>query len=191
MGLGTSFPYQLDVRMAPDGRSGTLLNQFEFIDPQHKVWITPKGATVDGASIPPPLWPVVGSPWVGKYREASVIHDYYCDTRIEPWQSVHKMFYDAMLANGVSELRARIMYAAVYRFGPRWNFLHTPRCKGCLSIPRRVSFYEPEPDLEEAKKLVQKIETQNLSLQQVQQEAEAGFQAAVKPLTLGRPTVKP
>jgi hypothetical protein len=31
------------------------------------------------------------------------------------------MFYYAMRAGGVSEARAALMYAAVYKFGPRWD----------------------------------------------------------------------
>ncbi len=31
------------------------------------------------------------------------------------------MFYDAMLASGVAEARAWIMYKAVDTFGPQWN----------------------------------------------------------------------
>ena len=58
----------------------------------------------------------------GKYRQASVLHDVACDRKIEPWEQVHEMFYWAMLASGVSSLKAKIMYAAVYHKGPRWPF---------------------------------------------------------------------
>jgi Protein of unknown function (DUF1353) len=69
----------------------------------------------------PTLWSVIGSPFTGKYRDASVIHDYYCDIRARPWPSVHRVFYDAMIVSGVSVSRAKLMYAAVYFAGPRWS----------------------------------------------------------------------
>lgn len=181
------FPDTLDLRMSRDGRTATLLAPFEFIDQRSKKWLAPKGVTVDGASIPQVLWSVVGSPWTGRYREASVVHDFYCDTRTEPWQSVHRVFYDAMLANGVEELQAKIMYAAVYRFGPRWDFKYTPVCKNCLAVPYQVPFYRPEPDVVEAEKLKNKVQAQNMSLEEIEKEGEAGFQAEVRVLELGTP----
>ena len=43
-----------------------------------------------------------------------------CNKRDRSWQSVHEAFYNAMLASGVEKNKAKIMYAAVYHFGPRW-----------------------------------------------------------------------
>lgn len=94
---------------------------FEFLDSSNKRWPVPPGAKVDGASIPRPLWSIIGGPFEGKYRDASVIHDYYCDVRTEPWQLVHRVFYNAMRASGVPKVRAKLMYGAVYHAGPRWG----------------------------------------------------------------------
>lgn len=104
-----------------DGRRMRVASRFEFEDPDNKRWTVPEDATVDGASIPGVLWPLAGGPWEGKYRNASVIHDYYCDTRTEPWPDVHRVFYYGMRTSGVSELRAKLFYAAVRGFGPRWS----------------------------------------------------------------------
>ena len=110
-----------DFRALEDGRKLKLLNDLVFIDPKGKKWVAPKGHIVDGASIPRALWTVVGSPLVGKYRMASVIHDVACDEKKRPWKEVHKVFHYAMLASGVSPDRANLMYNAVYDFGPRWG----------------------------------------------------------------------
>ena len=53
-----------------------LLEDFWYEDPKGKRWNTPKGSTINGATIPKALWSIVGPPFVGKYRRASVIHDY-------------------------------------------------------------------------------------------------------------------
>ena len=50
---------------------------------------------------------LIGGPFEGKYRVASIIHDYYRDVRSRPWQDVHRVFYEAMLASGVSSFRGR------------------------------------------------------------------------------------
>ncbi|GFO81451.1 DUF1353 domain-containing protein [Methyloceanibacter sp.] len=104
-----------------DGRLVRLVEPFAYVDPFTMRWDVPSGWEVDGASIPKPLWSLVGSPFVGTYRNASVIHDYYCDTKARPWGAVHRVFYDAMLTSSVHPIRARLMYAAVCWGGPRWS----------------------------------------------------------------------
>lgn len=98
----------------------TLLNRFAFVDDAKRVWSVPANARVDGASIPKFAWSILGSPFVGRYRKASVVHDWYCDVRTRKWKATHRMFYEAMRTSKVSGAKARIMYAAVYYAGPRW-----------------------------------------------------------------------
>lgn len=104
-----------------DGRSMELQNDFGYVDPSGNEWLAPKGAKVDGASIPPAAWSLIGGPFEGKYRNASVIHDVACQLKNRPWQVVHRVFYDAMLTSGVSLLKAKTMYAAVLLGGPKWS----------------------------------------------------------------------
>ena len=115
------FVGDLIVHVNRDGRTMTLVQPFAFVDQRCINWIVPTGAVVDGASIPQAAWSLVGGPFEGKYREASVIHDWYCALRVQPWQAVHLMFYEAMRANGVEQDAANRMYQAVRRFGPQWD----------------------------------------------------------------------
>jgi Protein of unknown function (DUF1353) len=101
-------------------RKMQLLEDFSFVDSKGTKWPAPKGSIVDGASIPQVLWSVVGSPYTGEYRNASVVHDVACVTRDHSWQDVHRMFYEACRAGGVGEQKAKLMYSAVYHFGPKW-----------------------------------------------------------------------
>jgi hypothetical protein len=104
-----------------DGRTMRMLEPFRFVDQLGVFWDCPVGAIVDGASIPQFLWSTTGGPYTGKYRMASVPHDVYCVTRSRSWEDTHKMFYEAMLAAGVKEAKASLLYAAVYHHGPRWD----------------------------------------------------------------------
>jgi len=104
-----------------DGRKMKLLEQVTYTDPAAKVWIAPAGWIVDGASIPRAFWSVIGGPLEGQYRNASVFHDVACDQKSQPWKTVHRMFYNAMRCSGVNEIKAKIMYYAVYNFGPCWG----------------------------------------------------------------------
>ena len=61
------------------GRNMTLREDFAYIDSMERRWLAPTGTVVDGASIPRLFWTVIGSPFAGKYRNASVVHDIECD----------------------------------------------------------------------------------------------------------------
>jgi len=104
-----------------DGRRIKMREPFAFIDDENLKWDVPANAIVDGASIPRMLWSLIGGPFEGKYRDASIIHDWYCDRRSRPWQAVHHMFFQAMIASGVGLGRAKLLYASVYMGGPRWS----------------------------------------------------------------------
>jgi Protein of unknown function (DUF1353) len=119
--MSASYIGRLAFSPLPDGVLMELLEEFGFLDRYGSRWMVPKGTRVDGASIPQPLWSIIGSPFTGKYRDASVVHDYYCDVRLRPWGDVHRVFYEAMIVSGVSLARAKIMYSAVYFAGPRWS----------------------------------------------------------------------
>jgi len=99
----------------------TLLDDFGYVDPGKITWKAPKGHKIDGASIPPVFWSFIGGPFEGKYRNASVVHDYECDVKQRPWRTVHRMFYNASRCGGVEATKAKVMFAAVYHFGPRWG----------------------------------------------------------------------
>lgn len=114
------------VEWLDDGRKMKLLEDFAYIDPNGKTWKAPKGSKIDGASIPRLLWSVIGGPYEEKYRKASVVHDYYCvKPQNESWENVHLMFYNACVTEGTSQIKAKVMYAAVYAGGPRWEISYT------------------------------------------------------------------
>lgn len=96
-----------------DHRDMRVLNEVSFTDQSGKKWTVIKDSVINGASIPRLLWTFAGSPYVGKYRRASVIHDYYCDIRTELQSNVHVMFREAMFADGASFAEAWSKYTAV------------------------------------------------------------------------------
>lgn len=104
----------------PD-RDMKLLVDFAFVDETGYRWEAPAGSTVNGASIPRFLWVTEGSPYVGDYRRASVVHDVACQRQSESPKAVHRMFFEAMLVDGVPKMKAKKMYTAVRLFGPTWE----------------------------------------------------------------------
>lgn len=109
------------VTLLDDGRRVKLAAPFGFVDSKSVEWNVPIDAIVDGASIPRALWTLMGGPFEGKYRHASIVHDWYCDLRTRSWQAVHQVFYEGMRASGVSRPQALLLYGGVYWGGPRWS----------------------------------------------------------------------
>jgi hypothetical protein len=104
-----------------DGRNMTLREDFWYVDSQNRRWHAPAGSVVNGASIPAAFWTLIGGPFEGQYRNASVVHDVGCEEMTASWEDVHRMFYDACRCGGVDESTAKTLYYAVYHFGPRWE----------------------------------------------------------------------
>jgi len=111
-----------ETRWNPDGRTMTLLNTLRYIDPKGEVWIAPAGSVVDGATIPRSLWSLMGGPFEGKYRNASVLHDVSYTQHNRLWEECDRMFYNAMRCSGVSAVEAKTMYYALYKLGRHWRF---------------------------------------------------------------------
>ena len=104
-----------------DGRSMRILEEVRYVDPAGKTWIAPKYWIVDGASIPQAFWSLIGGPFEGMYREASVLHDYACDKKLGSSKEAARMFYHAMRCSRVPEAKAKTMYLAVLKYGPQWR----------------------------------------------------------------------
>lgn len=120
---------EIVATMLPDGRNMKLVQPFGYIDSKGQTWDVPAGAETDGASIPKAFW-LTHPPFTGKYRSAAVIHDYYCRSQTRAWQDTHNVFYEAMRTAGVDDRTAKVMWGAVYNFGPRWGVGTTTRGPG-------------------------------------------------------------
>jgi hypothetical protein len=110
----------VEARWAANGRDMVLCNEVVFVDAEGYVWRAMPGRVVNGKSSPRFVWRIC-PPYVGRDREASVIHDVACVDKLYPSPCVHRVFYWAMRARGVSSLRAWLRWAAVRFFGPRFR----------------------------------------------------------------------
>jgi hypothetical protein len=154
-----------------DGRRMRLLEEFAYFDDAGRRWNAPKGSIVDGASIPRVAWSFIGGPFEGPYRDASVIHDVACQLRLAPWLLVHEVFYSAMLASKVPVLKAKIMYGAVYHFGPRWIppvFAKDPRSKADDLGPAQPARTQQNFD-EMRKRIESGSKAENITLDDIRQ----------------------
>ena len=112
-------------------RDMTLEEAFFYIDPDGRQWDVPRGSSINGATIPRALWTSIGSPYAGKYRRASVVHDYFVgeldnpDVMPEQRKKADRMFYHACRCDGCNREFASLLYIGV-RFGTwaaKWSDL--------------------------------------------------------------------
>ncbi|MBA3882480.1 MAG: DUF1353 domain-containing protein [Chthoniobacterales bacterium] len=111
----------IDTRWENDGLTMVLLNELRYTDPYGEVWVASAGSRVNGASIPRVFWTMIGGPFEGKYRNASVLHDVAYEQQTRPWQEVDRMFYNAMRCSDVGALTAKTMYYTLVRHGRHWK----------------------------------------------------------------------
>src|SRR5712691_12000912 len=64
-----------NVDFLPDGVNVLLGSEIRFRDSRGRLWIAPAGKQSDGASIPRILWPWLGGPYNGFFRDAALLHD--------------------------------------------------------------------------------------------------------------------
>lgn len=155
-----NFPERPQTEWLDDGRRMVLLRDFVFVEPDGTKWVAkaahkpPKDGdlVIDGASIPPVFWSVIGGPYEGLYRNASIVHDAECVSPYKHrWQDVHRMLYRASLAGGTSNLTAKLIFAAVWHFGPRWQWKdesYSPRAMERVGDALRlVAYIVKNPDI--------------------------------------------
>ena len=130
----------------PTGKTEILGSDFYFIDRTKIVWKAGKGDITDGASIPELFQPIIGGPWELDYLPAAVMHDHYTNKEhiVRPWRTTDRMFFQAMLVRHVDVIKAKLMYYAVYIFGPHWDHLKKgiPCGPNCVFLKSNKTTYQ-------------------------------------------------
>ena len=100
-------------------REMILEEEFYYVDSHGKQWIAPVNSVLNGATIPKALWNKIGSPFVGQYRRASVVHDVAVgeldnpDVSLTERKKADRMFYDACLHDNCGKQFSLILYIGV------------------------------------------------------------------------------
>jgi len=158
------FTGPIETRWEDDGRTMVLLSELRYTDPYGEVWVAPAGSRVDGASIPRAFWGVIGGPFEGKYRNASVLHDVAYTEQTRSWEDADRMFYNAMRCSGVGVVTAKTMYYALRRHGRHWKHRQALPVEASSQRPTAVS---PE----ELGEIQQWIKANDPNLEQIETRA--------------------
>ena len=149
-----------------------VLEDFSFRDEHGRVWLAPAGAVIDGTSLPRTLRSIAELPPEAEFRKASVVHDYYSRARQESWREVRRMLYGASLHEGLGPAEAKLVYAAAYAGGWRWE----PRTSSCYrSCHAAASMLVWQPDLNQAEfqPVVDWLRGADPSLEEIEQRVDA------------------
>jgi hypothetical protein len=82
-------------------RNMLLVEALSYGDRKGKIWEAPAGSEINGATIPQALWTSIGAPFVGNYRRATIVHDYFVGELSNPVvtaaerKAADRMFYHA------------------------------------------------------------------------------------------------
>ena len=112
-----------------DGRSMMLVEDFHYTAKSGVTYTAPAGFVIDGKTVPRLLWGtwLARSPFTGKERDASIIHDYICLQADELNAPKLRKFADELWEEmieflGVKHSRIHALYRGV-RLGALWSQL--------------------------------------------------------------------
>lgn len=127
-----------------------------------------------------------------KFLKAAVVHDAYCQDinedrcpkqyRTTPWREVHRMFYEGCLVGHTPELRAKIMFAAVWLFGPRWDdpvaeVKELPEDARLIGLSGSMNWIEEnDPNIEDIESDLEKRDPLLVELHKHEQKVQAAIE---------------
>src|SRR5687768_7819159 len=123
------------IRRPPRSTLFPYTTLFRSIDPKGQQWLAPSGSMVNGASIPQFAWSIIGGPFEGLYRDASVIHDVACEQKARAWEAVHESFRSE---EHTSELQSRLHLVCRLLLDPSPTEIYT------LSLHDALPIYRPK-----------------------------------------------
>ena len=117
-----SFPLPLQGKFVGKGQ-WKLLKSFEYHSKKYGITKIPKGFIVNGASFPPLIYSIMGSPWGGRFAKPSVAHDWLYSIKHNRKKS-DLIFLEAMKVCKVPFWKRHVMFQALRLFG--WYLYNKP-----------------------------------------------------------------
>jgi Protein of unknown function (DUF1353) len=138
-------------------------------------WISPAGVILDGRSVPSLFVKVIGHPFEGTYRKSAVSYDYAVKVKEGTWETAQRMFFDALLTEGVAEPEAKVMYLLLSGSGTRWAMRGPNSCFSRCHTDSRELEWRPRVDNDKLLALIAWAQTDNPDLDQIDVRARASI----------------
>ena len=106
------------LEKAADGKNIVLDEPLAFIL-DGRGYTVPTGFRSDGMSVPRWLWGVISPQISAETLEPSIIHDYLYSVKLCSREEADNWYYDALIKNGYSPKKAKVVFRAVRIFGAR------------------------------------------------------------------------
>jgi hypothetical protein len=151
-----------------------LVEPFEFHQSKGKVWKVPVGHIVKGRGMPPLFRDLIGQPFNGGFRKASIVYDHATQAMKEPWDEAQRMFLEASLAEGVTQSEAKAMYMLLRAQGSRWE-VPGSRCYGSCHGKTEPLLWRPVVDEAIVGDLLGWVRHTDPSLLDIEQRAETAI----------------
>jgi len=144
-----------------------------FLQGNGTEWISPAGAILDGRSVPSLFVKVIGHPFESTFRKSAVTYDYAVKIKQHSWETAQRMFQEALLAEGISESDAKVMYLLLSGSGTRWALPGPNSCFSRCHTDSKELEWRPRVDDEKLLSLVAWVQADNPELDQIDQRARA------------------
>ena len=97
-------------------------NKYELVEDykatcENHIFYLPEGFVFDGASIPVYARAITYPPFHPDVMAAAIVHDYLYKTKPVNRKLADLIFYERLLENGVSKIKAQMMHKALRLFG--------------------------------------------------------------------------
>jgi hypothetical protein len=149
-----------------------LVEKFSFQQANGKTWEVPAQATVDGRFAPPLFTRLMGHPFEGGFRKASIVYDHAVQDMTQPWEEAQRMFYEASIVEGVLPIEAKVMYMLMNAGGTRWAELRVDECFGTCHASEPSLSWRPLVDDEPVIQLVNWVRQNDPSLEEIDERVE-------------------
>jgi hypothetical protein len=152
-----------------------LLEDFAFRDEHGHEWRAPKGALLDGWSIPRELRGLPSLPMESEFRKSAVVHDHFSQAKLARWRDVHRMLYSASVAEGIPPTEAKVLYMTVYASGWRWEPKGSS-CYGSCHAAAAMLAWRPDATAAELAPIADWLQRSDPTLEQIEQRVEAALE---------------
>jgi hypothetical protein len=122
-----------------------LAEPFAYAQSKGKVWKVPQGHIIKGRGMPPLFRDLIGQPFYGGFRKASIVYDHATQEMKQPWDEAQLMFLEASMAEGINESEAKAMYMLLRAQGSRWE-VPGSRCYGSCHGKTEPLLWRPTVD---------------------------------------------
>jgi hypothetical protein len=148
-----------------------LVEPFAYQQAKGRTWEVPGGHVLKGRGMPPLFRDLIGQPFYGGFRKASIVYDHATQEMKQPWDEAQLMFLEASMAEGVNEPEAKAMYMLLRAQGSRWE-VPGSRCYGSCHGKTEPLLWRPVVDEAVVSELLGWVRRDNPSLLQIEQLAE-------------------